>query len=95
MRPVSFQSPVSSERFANHAERGIELSTEEYESGDGENRDERKNECVLREALSYVAVKGREHNASFRRRRLAFVATSGGRFSDMARYLTVPGVASA
>jgi hypothetical protein len=62
---------------ANKAKKRVETSADEQKSGDGENCDDGENESVLRETLSFLAVKAQEHDASFRKRRLAFVATIG------------------
>lgn len=38
----------------------IQIAAEEQERGNSENRDQRKNECVLRETLPFLAVKEQE-----------------------------------
>jgi hypothetical protein len=83
------------EAIADHAERVLELRTQKRDSDYDDHGNERENECIFRETLSFLAMKDQLHSASFRRRRLAFVATSGGGLSDTRAILTAPGVTSA
>ena len=73
--PSSRFAGVPSDSVADHAEEPGEASADEDETNNGDDCDEGKNECVLRETLSFLAVKVEKHGASFRKRRLAFVAT--------------------
>src|ERR1035437_10231653 len=67
----------SLELLADNAQQRVYRTTDEHESKNGENGNDRDDESVLRETLSFLAVKDQEHVASFRKRRLAFVATFG------------------
>jgi hypothetical protein len=55
----------------------LKISANEHETENGEYGDDRDDECVLRETLSFLTVKEQEHTASFRKRRLAFVVAAG------------------
>ena len=61
--------------MTNGAQKVGQVSADEHKSEYGEDCDERKDKSVFRETLSFLAVKDEEHGASFRKRRLAFVAT--------------------
>jgi len=54
-----------------------QIPTDEHDTCNRDDGDEREDECVLRETLSFPAAKAEEHDASFLWRRLAFVATFG------------------
>lgn len=89
MRPVASRSPTESEPRADRAEKAGKASGHEHESRNGDHGNEGENECIFRETLSFLAVRAREHIASFRKRRLALVATSSGRFFECSKGPTI------
>jgi len=50
----------------------LKIPADEHETENGENGNDRDDESVFRETLSFLAVKVQEHAASFPKRRLAF-----------------------
>jgi hypothetical protein len=63
----SFDSPDASESCADAAQERLKVSADEDKRGNGDDCDEREDECVFRETLSFLAVKDQEHDASFRK----------------------------
>ena len=59
-RPASVQPVTYLDAVANHAEFGIQLAAEEQQRSYGKNRDQRKDECVFRETLTFLAAKEEE-----------------------------------
>jgi hypothetical protein len=88
-RPVASRSPAESEPRADRAKKAGKASGHEHESRNGDHGNEGENECIFRETLSFLAVKAREHIASFRKRRLALVATSSGRLPECSKGPTI------
>ena len=57
MRSVLSTSSRRLDLLPNDAEHRVESAAEEQQSGYGQDRDKRKDECVFRETLSFLAVK--------------------------------------
>jgi hypothetical protein len=64
------------------ADQMVQISADENKSENCHDCDDREDESILRETLSFLAVKVQEHGASFRKRRLAYVATIGRAFRN-------------
>jgi hypothetical protein len=76
-RPAFSIAQLALERVSHLAYKVREIRADKHESEYGHDGDDRKDESIFRETLSFLAVKDQEHSASFRKRRLAFVATIG------------------
>lgn len=82
MRSVFPDQPRASEALADHAEEARESPTNEHDSENGDDCNKTENKCVFRETLPFLAAKDQRHDASFLKRRLAFVATRVGPVQD-------------
>ena len=59
-RPAYVQPATSLELLPDQADGRVQIAAEEHQSSDSENCDQRKNECVFRETLAFLATKGEE-----------------------------------
>jgi hypothetical protein len=76
-QPALSIAQLALDRVSHRTEKTGEITADEHESKNGHDGDDREDESVFRETLSFPAVKDQEHTASFRKRRLAVVATIG------------------
>lgn len=58
--PPQVQPTTSLDLLSNHADGRIQIAAEEHQSSDSEDCDQRKDECVFRETLAFLAAKVEE-----------------------------------
>jgi hypothetical protein len=82
-----------SETLADHIQQSYEIAADKKECGDCGDDDKGENKCVLRETLSFLAVKDEEHDASFLGRRLVAVTALAANITASAHAFPTSGPA--